>query len=110
MLTIGGGELLTISDKKGLHGVYPEGEGQGLRKGAGGRSLHLFQPLRFLFEGTGMDVTRGKPDPQVFLIAAERLNTVPAARASRNESFISARPARWSTAAIHTCCGIRSGW
>ena len=26
---------------------------------------------------TGMDVTRGKPDPQVFLIAAERLNVPP---------------------------------
>lgn len=28
---------------------------------------------------TGVDVTRGKPDPQVFLIAAERLDTVPSA-------------------------------
>ena len=28
---------------------------------------------------TGADVTRGKPDPQVFLIAAERLRTAPAA-------------------------------
>jgi beta-phosphoglucomutase len=27
---------------------------------------------------TGMDVTRGKPDPQVFLIAAERLGVAPA--------------------------------
>lgn len=27
---------------------------------------------------TGMDVTRGKPDPQVFLLAAERLGTPPA--------------------------------
>jgi beta-phosphoglucomutase-like phosphatase (HAD superfamily) len=27
---------------------------------------------------TGMDVTRGKPDPQVFLIAAERLAVPPA--------------------------------
>jgi beta-phosphoglucomutase len=26
---------------------------------------------------TGMDVTRGKPDPQVFLLAAERLNVPP---------------------------------
>jgi beta-phosphoglucomutase len=26
---------------------------------------------------TGMDVTRGKPDPQVFLLAAERLGVVP---------------------------------
>ncbi len=28
---------------------------------------------------TGADVTRGKPDPQVFLIAAERLQTAPSA-------------------------------
>ena len=34
---------------------------------------------RFKAVVTGMDVTRGKPDPQVFLIAAERLDTVPAA-------------------------------
>ncbi len=34
---------------------------------------------RFQAVVTGMDVTRGKPDPQVFLIAAERLSTVPAA-------------------------------
>ncbi|MGW8256020.1 MAG: HAD family hydrolase [Thermoguttaceae bacterium] len=27
---------------------------------------------------TGMDVVRGKPDPQVFLLAAERLNVLPA--------------------------------
>ncbi len=34
---------------------------------------------RGLFQAvvTGMDVTRGKPDPQVFLIAAERLGTAP---------------------------------
>ena len=38
------------------------------RLGAGG----LFQAVV-----TGMDVTRGKPDPQVFLIAAERLNVPP---------------------------------
>lgn len=35
---------------------------------------------RSLFQSlvTGMDVTRGKPDPQVFLIAAERLGMSPA--------------------------------
>jgi len=34
---------------------------------------------RSLFDAvvTGMDVTRGKPDPQVFLIAAERLGVAP---------------------------------
>ncbi len=32
---------------------------------------------RFQAVVTGMDVTRGKPDPQVFLLAAERLGTVP---------------------------------
>src|SRR3972149_2483833 len=32
---------------------------------------------------TGADVTRGKPDPQVFLIAAERLGAAPGAGAAR---------------------------
>ena len=34
---------------------------------------------RFQAVVTGMDVAHGKPDPQVFLLAAERLSTVPAA-------------------------------
>ena len=34
---------------------------------------------RFAATVTGADVTRGKPDPQVFLIAAERLGVPPAA-------------------------------
>jgi beta-phosphoglucomutase len=33
---------------------------------------------RFQAVVTGMDVTRGKPDPQVFLLAAERLDVSPA--------------------------------
>ncbi|MDZ7618684.1 MAG: HAD-IA family hydrolase, partial [Patescibacteria group bacterium] len=33
---------------------------------------------RFQAVVTGMDVTRGKPDPQVFLLAAERLGLAPA--------------------------------
>jgi beta-phosphoglucomutase len=32
---------------------------------------------RFAAQVTGMDVTRGKPDPQVFLIAAEKLGVAP---------------------------------
>jgi beta-phosphoglucomutase len=34
---------------------------------------------RFSATVTGADVTRGKPDPQVFLLAAERLGVPPAA-------------------------------
>ncbi len=37
----------------------------------------LGRPERFGARVTGLDVTRGKPDPQVFLIAAERLQVEP---------------------------------
>jgi beta-phosphoglucomutase len=38
----------------------------------------LARAARFGALVTGRDVTRGKPDPQVFLIAAERLGATPA--------------------------------
>jgi beta-phosphoglucomutase len=37
----------------------------------------LTEGSRFAAQVTGMDVTRGKPDPQVFLIAAEKLGVTP---------------------------------
>jgi beta-phosphoglucomutase-like phosphatase (HAD superfamily) len=39
----------------------------------------LGRAAQFAAVVTGADVTRGKPDPQVFLLAAERLNVSPAA-------------------------------
>lgn len=40
--------------------------------------LGLLQAIRFDAIVTGEDVTRGKPDPQVFLLAAQRLGVTPA--------------------------------
>ncbi len=62
------------------------GEGFALAVGSSGPPENVAMVLeklgvraRFQAVVTGMDVTRGKPDPQVFLIAAERLGAVPAA-------------------------------
>ncbi|MEX2216936.1 MAG: HAD family phosphatase [Phycisphaeraceae bacterium] len=38
----------------------------------------LAREAKFAARATGMDVTRGKPDPQVFLIAAKKLGVEPA--------------------------------
>lgn len=71
----------------GVHGLLKELHEAGLAMavGSSGPPENVELVLDRLAAGalfraivTGMDVTRGKPDPQVFLIAAERLGVSPA--------------------------------
>jgi HAD superfamily hydrolase (TIGR01509 family) len=80
---------LLPTQARGLPGVVPfidrlASEGYGLAVGSSGPMANVRMALEFLgvakqFRAlsTGEDVQHGKPDPQVFLVAAERLGLPP---------------------------------
>lgn len=62
--------------------------------------IDSFAPFRFNAVVTGADVQRGKPDPQVFLLAAERLGRSPASCIVVEDAAVGIEAAR--------CAGMRS--